>query len=150
METIEIKIERTDVYDEVEKSTDYTGAKLIETDSGARDRMLASNSDLETMNRFWVEAGHVVNERFKDMLLTGNVGATSYSATLEVSVAFDKVLTPSVEKSVRSFFIAFILGEWFKFAKKDEVRDYNETAGEFLTNAERLLYSRRGPKVPAN
>lgn len=37
METITLNIKRQDVYTEVDKTTDYTGAKLDDKESGARD-----------------------------------------------------------------------------------------------------------------
>ena len=39
METITLNIRRSDVYTEVDKTTDYTGAKLIQSDNEARDRI---------------------------------------------------------------------------------------------------------------
>lgn len=151
METINLNIGRQDVFTEVEKATDYTGAKLIGNDKDARERIMAAEADLNTLERFWVEAAETFNERLKQMLLSYNMtGGGDYRATLEVSVSFDKALTPSVEKTARSFFIAFIIGEWFKLAKKDESAEYFGIADEHLTNVERILYSRRKPKVPGS
>ena len=56
METITVQIFKDDVYEEVAKATDYTGAKLIDGDDGARDRILATDSDLSDLGRFWEES----------------------------------------------------------------------------------------------
>lgn len=73
---------------------------------------------------------------------------TAYEGVIEVSIAFDKGLTASVQSTLRSFFIASIIGQWFKFANKGEAGDYFTQAAEMLDTAERLLYSRKKPKRP--
>ncbi len=155
METINIKIERADVYGEVAKATDYTGSKLMDSDETARDRILATDEDMETLSRFWDESVLSVNESLKEMLVNGasktdDKGSTAYVAEIEVSKSFDKKLTASVESTLRSYFIAFIIGEWFKFANKSESADYFAQAVELITAAERLLYSRRKPTLPTD
>ena len=71
-----------------------------------------------------------------------------YEAVIEVSKSFDKTLTASVQSTLRSYFIASIIGQWFKFANKGEAKDYFMQASEMLETAERLLYSRRKPTRP--
>lgn len=71
METITVQIFKDDVYEEVAKATDYTGAKLIDGDEGARDRILATDSDLSDLGRFWEESVLATNERLKEMLVSG-------------------------------------------------------------------------------
>ena len=152
METITIKVYPDDVYEEVAKATDYTGSKLIDSDEGARVRILAADDDLAELGRFWEESVLAANENFKEMLVSGktikNEGNTSYEAIIEVSKSFDKALTASVQSTLRSFFIASIIGQWFKFANKGEAQDYLVQASDLIETAERLLYSRRKPQVP--
>ena len=129
METIEITIYKDDVYEEVAKATDYTGAKLIDGDANARDRILATDSDLSDLSRFWEEAVLATNERLKEMLVSGATKQvtqfveavpketeaqalppdpiqvklrTAYVAKLEVSKSFDKELAPSVQSDRKS------------------------------------------------
>lgn len=187
METIKIQIVRDDVYEEVAKATDYTGAKLIDGDATARDRILAADEDLATLSRFWEETVMASNERFKEILVSGStqkmlvplhkvpvqerqnlpslpeVGPvipiepgqlgeykTGYEAVIEVSKAFDKNLTESFESTMRSFFIASIIGQWFKFANKTEASDYFSQGAELIDSAERILYSRKRPTLPTD
>ena len=75
---------------------------------------------------------------------------TGYEAVIEVSKSFDKVLTASVQSTLRSFFIASIIGQWFKFANKGEAKDYFVQAADMMETAERLLYSRRKPTRPTD
>lgn len=152
MDTIKIEIAQNDVYEEVAKATDYTGAKLEGGDDAARDRILAADADLADLERFWDESALAVNEHLKEMLVSGKSTQTAdgvvYNAEIEVSKAFDKALTASVQSTLRSFFIASIIGQWFKFANKSEANDYFVQAGEMITATERLLYSRRRPTRP--
>ena len=78
------------------------------------------------------------------------LGKTGYEAVIEVSKSFDKVLTASVQSTLRSFFIASIIGQWFKFANKGEAKDYFTQAADMMETAERLLYSRRKPTRPTD
>ena len=75
--------------------------------------------------------------------ISGALSKPGYEAVIEVSKSFDKTLTASVQSTLRSFFIASIIGQWFKFANKGEAKDYFMQASEMLETAERLLYSRR-------
>lgn len=149
METITLNINRSDVYTEVDKTTDYTGAKLNSEENGARDRILATADDLNTLSRFWQETCSVANERLKEMFVNSSLpSAENYSVTLQVSVAFDKELTPSVEASLRSFFIVSITGKWYVFANKGEAKEYFTEAGELIEDVRRKLYSRKRPVSP--
>lgn len=149
METITLNVSRADVYAEVDKTTDYTGAKLTTSEDGARDRIIATNEDLKTLSRFWDETCAVANERLKEMFAGGSLPSDEdYSVTLQVSVAFDKELTPSVEASLRSFFITSITGKWYVFANKGEAKDYFSEAGELIEDVRRKLYSRKRPVSP--
>lgn len=183
MEKISIKVLKSDVYEEVAKATDYTGSKLIDGDENARDRILAADDDLTDLGRFWEESVLAVNEKFKEMLISGSTqnilfavtpvssvdlatdealeervtsverpslpsGKPAYVAEIEVSKSFDKTLTDSVQSTLRSFFIASIIGQWFKFANKGEAADYFTQAADMIETAERLLYSRRKPTKP--
>ncbi len=182
METITINVFKDDVYEEVAKATDYTGAKLIDGDEKARDRILATDSELSDLGRFWEESVLATNERLKQMLISGTtklvstlpvipsegimatseqavlptdpiipvLKRTAYVAVLEVSKSFDKGLTDNVQSALRNFFIASIIGQWFKFANKGEASEYFTQAGEMMDGAERLLYSRKKPTRPSD
>lgn len=158
METITVNIYQEAVYEEVAKATDYTGSKMIDADADARERILAVDEDLSELGRFWDEAVLATNENLKEMLVSGQskqltgsaTPRVAYEAVIEVSKSFDKNLTASVQTTLRSFFISTIIGQWFKFANKQEAGEYFAQSAEFMTAAERLLYSRRKPTVPKN
>lgn len=151
METIRVEVSRADVYAEVGKATDYTGTKLLDSDDNARERILASDADLECLGRFWDETVSCCNESLKEMLVSGETSASGdYLGVIEVSKSFDKALTGSVQSALRSYFIVSIIGQWFKFANKGEAQDYFTQGAELMEAAERLLYSRRRPTRPTD
>ena len=94
IETITIQIFKDDVYEEVAKATDYTGAKLIDGDEKARDRILATDSELSDLGRFWEEAVLATNERLKEMLISG--------ATKQVAVPLQLKTTENAEPEERT------------------------------------------------
>lgn len=149
MATITLNVKRQDVFDEVDKTTDYTGAKLQEGDSGARDRILATGNDLKNLSRFWEETCSVANERLKEMVEESSAPSEQdYYVTLKVSVAYDSVLTPSVENTLRTFFITFITGKWYVLANKGEANDYFARAESLMEDVRRKLYSRKMIRSP--
>lgn len=149
MATITLNISREDVFREVDKTTDYTGSKLIDGDDNARDRIAATEDDMKNMSRFWEEACATTNERLKEMVESSSLpSAKDYSVTLKVSVAYDMVLTPSVESTLRTFFITFITGKWYVLANKGETKDYMAQASELMEDIRRKLYSRKMIRSP--
>ena len=75
---------------------------------------------------------------------------TAYVADISVSKSFDLSLSSSVESTLRSYFIASIIGQWFKFANKKEAGDYLVQSEEFMEATKRLLYSRKRPTRPTD
>ena len=149
MATITLNINRDDVYREVDKTTDYTGSKLLDGDENARDRIQASEHDMKNLSRFWEEACATTNERLKEMVESSSLPSDDdYFVTLKVSVAYDTVLTPSVEATLRTFFITFITGKWYVFTNKGETKDYMAQASDLMEDIRRKLYSRKMIRSP--
>lgn len=148
MSSVSITVVQSSVYDEVAKATEYTGTKMLNEDSEARDRIFTTDEDLETLSRFWDEAAADCTDRFKLMTVSAVTSGGNYVLTLDVSKSFDTNLTASVETAIKSFFISAIVGQWFKFANKPEAAEYSQIALDHLLTAERLLYSRKKPSLP--
>lgn len=190
MESIDVRIEKEDVWEEVAKNTAYMGAKAVsaaETDV-PYDRWLIQDDDLQALDRFWDEAKVSCVEFLKELVVNGGevndsaaesgevseeseedssadglvpsiggesigtapAGLISFELVLEVGSAFDARLTRSVQSALRSFFVAWITGEWIRFVSAEGATDYFTQASDWLVEAERLLYSRRRPTVPTD
>lgn len=149
MNTIDIHINRADVLDEVAKASEYVGAKSLPTEQepDPHERIMATDQNLDDLARLWTESVGAAEECFKDLLKESTSNDTGHTFKVEVSSGFDPVLTEGVKKALQSYFVASIIGGWFKFANKAEASDYFAQAAEFLSGAERLLYSRRRPTL---
>ena len=147
-----VEINQREVYEEVAKATDYTGSKMTGEDSGARERILATDEVLGDLGRFWDDSVLAVNEKFKDMLVSSQEkdeqGDKKHQFTFEVSANFDETLVDSIQQSIKNFFILSIIAQWFKYTNKKESQDYFNQSAEMITAAERLLYSRKKPSIP--
>ena len=150
MQIITINISREKVYSEVAKATDYTGTKLEgrTDDEDVRERILMTDEDLRSMSVAWDDCVSSVNEELKEMLSAYASNEEGYTATLEVSAAFDTVLCGSVESCIRGFFISWMTGQWFVYSNKGESEGRMAQAVEYMGAAVRMLYSRRRPKRP--
>lgn len=149
MATITLTVEQSGVYDEVARTTDYTGSKMEESDANLRDRILSTDDDLSDMGRFWEETAAVADERLKAMYTGGSApNESTYTARLEVSAAFDRALLPAVEAALRSYFVKSIVGKWYRYCNKGETKDYLAEAQEMMDDALRKLYSRKRPLPP--
>ena len=84
MKTIELTVNKANVYDEVAKTTSYTGQKM-QGDATAYDRIFTTDDDRMMLERFWVEACNGATEQFKPFLLYSalvrprGIGATNIS-----------------------------------------------------------------------
>lgn len=147
MAEITLKIIKADVWDEVTKTTAYTGDKMI-GDEGAYERILMTDEDSKVLQRFWEEAAAVANDRLKEMLVASGTVTADYDIRLHVSNAYDQILNDSVQAALRSFFIAAIVARWCKFANKGEADSYAKDAEAMMEDVRHKLYSRKRPRRP--
>lgn len=178
MRTITIRVYKDEVLNEVAKCADYTGAKMLTAeDSNARERIMATDADLEDMERYWEECVSQANEGLKEMLLNGTSGelpvfdsaeteekikpseefiyaevtkrySPGYECKLVVANNYNDALTESVATSLKSFFVNSMVGSWFKYSNKAESPDYFTQAATQLDGAVRMLMNRKRPRRP--
>ena len=82
MTEIELTVQKASVYDEVAKTTSYTGAKMT-GDDDAYERIFTTDDDRMMLERFWVEACSAVTEQFKPFLLRVSDQPESHGVDLE-------------------------------------------------------------------
>ena len=147
MNKITIHINKEQVWHEVAKTANYTGDKMV-GDETAYDRIMLTDADAHEWQRFWEESVSVANDEVKNMLIKSSAIADDYDIALDVSNFFDVELLPSVEASLRSYFIQSIVSKWYMFCNKGEAQTYATEAVAMLADAMRKLYSRRRPTRP--
>ena len=162
MRQITIDIEKAYVLDEVAKLSSYAGAKLIEADPGAVDRIMATDADLETMDRFWDETISALEERLKDHLVKSEFvyggtdtadGTTTQEAdtqrmTLSVGTRMSGAIEDSLRKSIQGYCISSMAEMWYALANKDGVEEQLQKLNEKLKSSLYTIYSRKRPEKP--
>lgn len=148
MPTIVLKVNKQSVWEEVAKTSAFTGDKMTGADEGAYERILITDEDQKSLQRFWEEAVAVSNNQLKEMLEKGSPMDKDYEVTLHVSRSYDQVLNDSVQAALNSYFISAIVGRWYKFANKAEAEGYLSEAANMMDDVLRKLYSRKRPRRP--
>lgn len=156
---ITIKAVKADVLNEVARTTAYEGKKA--SDEGAYERIFTTEEDRSMLQRFWDEAASAITESMKRFVTSVNdsyntesvtedgktetVDVPAYVANLELSSSYDTALTPSVEKSLFSYFVNAIVSKWNNFVKKDGVERYESEASDNMTDIMSKLYYKKKP-----
>lgn len=152
MKSVELTVTKINVYDEVSKTSSYTGAKMTE-DEKAYDRIFATDDDRLMLERFWVESCNAATQLFKPFITSVNEQPEShgvvldrnYVITLSMPENFDISLTDSMQTSLYSFFVNNIVGKWYKFTDKKESESYTAEAEDMLKDVKIKLYYRKKP-----
>lgn len=151
---IELSVNKANVYDEVAKTTSYTGLKMMQEDEGAYKRIFTTDEDRLLLERFWVETCNVATEQFKPFIVSISAQPIShgidltrnYEVALELSSAFDSSLTQSIETTLHSFFVFSIVSKWYVFANKPEAEGSAVEAVGLLESVKKMIYSRKKPQ----
>lgn len=155
MTGVTLTIDKAEVMDEVAKTTAYEGKKAV-GEEGAYERIFATEEDRAMLRRFWDEAASAATESMKRFLVAAgdtysaeadgkSVEREGYTVRLELSGSYDTALTPSVEKSLFSFFVNAIVGKWNGFVKEGQVERYEGEAAAALQDIMSKLFYRRRP-----
>lgn len=144
MQNISLTVNKAAVYDEVAKTTSYAGAKM-QDDEGAYERIFTTDDDRMMLERFWVEACNGATERLKQFITGVTDGAEGYDVRLEMSGSFDVNLRDSMETSLHSYFVGYIVAKWFKFTNKGESESYAGDAAGAMDDVMRKVYYRKKP-----
>lgn len=153
MDNITFKVNKMRVYNEVAKTTSYTGAKMTD-DESAYGRILTSDEDRLMLERFWNEACNAATGTFRQFLVSVTSSAESHCMKLESNYEvtilpagnYDTALNDSIQSSLYSFFVNYIVSRWYRFANKGEVEAYNTEASDMLEDVRMKLYHRKRPE----
>lgn len=152
MKNITLTVNKANVYDEVAKTTSYTGAKMKD-DAGAYERIFTTDDDRQMLERFWVEACGGATEEFKQFITSvtaqamghGVDLAQDFAVGLELSSSFDENLKGSMEASLFSYFVNAIVAKWFKFTNRGEAEGYGADAAAAMLDVKSKMFFRKKP-----
>ena len=151
---INLTVSKALVYNEVAKTTAYTGAKQgKDDDQSAYDRIFTTEADKIALETFWSETTNAATDELKEFITSVSTHAPSngidltqdYIVSLELSSSFDPTLRDSIESSLFSFFVASIVSKWFKYTNKDDVEAYQKTAAGMMMDVRNKVYYRKKP-----
>lgn len=153
MTDIRLTVQKSSVYNEVAKTTSYTGVKMT-GDDDAYERIFTTDDDRMMLERFWIEACCAATEQFKPFLVDVSTQPEShgveldrdYTVDLELSSSFDIHLKDSMETSLFSFFVSYIVSKWYRFVNKPESESYGADAAGMLDDVMRKAYYRKKPR----
>ena len=143
---ITLKVNKETVYDEVAKTTEYTGAKM--DDEHAYEVISTTDDDKAMLERFWNECKNLICNSLKKVLVSEVEAEGEYSLTLGLSTAFDESLTESMQRSLFSFFVMNITAKWYTFANKSEATGYATEAATYIEDIMRKAFFKKKPTRP--
>ncbi len=152
MNNVDITINKSFVYDEVAKTTSYAGSKLL-GDERAYQRIFTTDDDQMMLERFWAEACNAATGLFKPFVTSvssnppshGIALSNNYEVKLQLPDRYDTSLSDSVESSLFSYFVSYIVGKWYKFTNKAEADALLQEATNLLEDVKRKIYYRKKP-----
>jgi hypothetical protein len=144
---IELTINRESVWQEVAKTTNYTGAKMEGGDEATFDRIATTDEDQQLLERFWAEACNTVSDQLKPFIVAVNGinNSGTFAVVLEMSSAFDSRLRESINTSLFSYFVAAIVAKWYGFTNKGEASQYAEMSASMMDDVMRKIYYKKRP-----
>lgn len=141
-----MRVNKDMVYEEVAKTTSYTGAKM--DDVTAYERIFTTDEDKAMLERFWNESKNAIAGSLKKFLESETEMDGTYMLTLELSASFDDSLLESMERSLFSFFVMNITAKWYTFTNKNEATDYATGAATNLEDIMRKAFFKKKPRRP--
>ena len=148
MKELLLTAKREDVYSEVEKTTEYTGAKMMHADEGAHDRLAVTEADRELLSRFFDEAAGVATNECKRFVDEVTLDEAGYEARLSMSDSFDEHLSDSIRTSLRNFFVAAVIAKWCKIVGSDAGAAYSADATAAMLDVRSKIFNRKRPQKP--
>lgn len=143
---VTLTISKESVYDEVAKTTEYTGAKM--DDEHAYEVISTTEEDKVMLERFWEECKIMVCNSMKKVLQSETESNGEYNITLNLSTSFDTSLTESMQRSLFSFFVMNITAKWYTFTNKSEATGYATEAATYIEDIMRKAFFKKKPRRP--
>ena len=146
MADLVITIKRSDVYEEVAKTTAYIGAKnKLEDGKSAFDQVFVTDADLTMIERFFNESLDALRNVLKRFIsdVSGVDGTITWQ--LEMPIRFDDNLLSSINSSVNSFLVNSIIGKWCEITANDKVKEYSDNAAALLLDIKEKAFFKKKP-----
>lgn len=144
---IDFTINKREIYDRVAQTTSYTGAKMTD-DNDALDRISTVDEDTSELERFWQETDAEMGNELVRLIAHEQCDGDKLIIKLNVSESFDMALKPSMDKSLKSYFVQSIAGKWFVYTNKKEAGQYAASARSMLQDFHAKAVHKAQPTIP--
>ena len=141
-----ITIKRSDVYEEVAKTTAYIGAKnKLEDGKSAFDQVFVTDADLTMIERFFNESLDALRNVLKRFISGGSGVDGTITWQLEMPSRFDDNLLSSINSSANSFLVNSIIVKWCEITANDKVKEYADNAAALLLDIKEKAFFKKKP-----
>lgn len=141
-----LTIKKSDVYEEVAKTTAYIGAKnKLEDGKSAFDQVFVTDADLTMIERFFNESLDALRNVLKRFISGGSGVDGTITWQLEMPSRFDDNLLSSINSSANSFLANSIIGKWCVITANDKVKEYVDNAAALLLDIKDKAFFKKKP-----
>jgi hypothetical protein len=141
-----LTIKKSDVYEEVAKTTAYIGAKnKLEDGKSAFDQVFVTDADLTMIERFFNESLDALRNVLKRFISGGSEVDGTITWQLEMPSRFDDNLLSSINSSANSFLVNRIIGKWCEITANDKVKEYADNAAALLLDIKDKAFFKKKP-----
>ena len=141
-----LTIKKSDVYEEVAKTTAYIGAKnKLEDGKSAFDQVFVTDADLTMIERFFNESLDALRNVLKRFISGGSGADGTITWQLEMPSRFDNNLLESINSSANSFLVNSIIGKWWEITANDKVKEYADNAAALLLDIKEKAFFKKKP-----
>lgn len=146
MANFTLTITKSDIYEEVAKTTAYIGAKnKLEDGKSAFDQVFVTDADLTMIERFFNESLDALRNVLKRFISGGSGVDGTITWQLEMPSRFDENLLESIKSSVNSFLVNSIIGKWCEITANDKVKEYADNAAALLLDVKDKAFFKKKP-----
>lgn len=146
MANFTLTITKSDIYEEVAKTTAYIGAKnKLEDGKSAFDQVFVTDADLTIIDRFFNESLDSLRNVLKRFISGVSVADVTITWQLEMPSRFDDNLLESIKSSANSFLVNSIIGKWCEITANDKVKKYADNAAALLLDINDKAFFKKKP-----
>lgn len=146
MENFTLTITKSNIYEEVAKTTAYIGAKnKLEDGKSAFDQVFVTDADLTMIDRFFNESLDSLRNVLKRFISGVSVADVTITWQLEMPSRFDDNLLESIKSSANSFLVNSIIGKWCEITANDKVKEYADNAAALLLDIKDKAFFKKKP-----
>lgn len=146
MANFTLTITKSNICEEVAKTTAYIGAKnKLEDGKSAFDQVFVTDADLTMIERFFNESLDALRNVLKRFISGGSGVDGTITWQLEMPSRFDDNLLESIKSSANSFLVNSIIWKWCEITANDKVKEYADNAAALLLDIKDKAFFKKKP-----